>query len=124
VTLGPIQVALGVADALEACKLLYLVGGSVAGSFGGEPRTTLDVDMVVAMGESDVDRFVAALGSEFYADSAALRRAIRQHSSVNLIHEPSAIKMDLFIAGGSLLDEQQLGRRRRVQVAENPDRYL
>jgi hypothetical protein len=37
------------------------------------------------MAERDVDRFVAALGSEFYADDAA----IRQHSSVNLIHQPS-----------------------------------
>jgi hypothetical protein len=103
VTLGPIQVALQVADALEACGLLYLVGGSVASSIGGEPRTTLDVDMVVAMAATDVDRFLAALGSEFYADDAAIRRAIRQHSSVNLIHRPSAIKVDLFIAGGSPL---------------------
>ncbi len=81
-TLGPIQVALQVADALEACGLLYLVGGSVASSIGGEPRTTLDVDMVVAMAETDVDRFRAALGTEFYADDTAIRRAIRQHSSV------------------------------------------
>jgi hypothetical protein len=71
--------------------------------------------MVVAMAETDVDRFVAALGSEFYADDAAIRRAIRQHSSVNLIHHPSAIKVDVFIVGGSPLDEQQIRRRRRVK---------
>jgi len=103
VKFGPIQVAVQVADALEACGLLYLVGGSVASSIGGEPRTTLDVDMVVAMAETDVNRFLAALGSEFYADDVAIRRAIRQHSSVNLIHQPSAIEVDLFIAGGSPL---------------------
>jgi hypothetical protein len=62
VTLGTIQVALQVADALEACGLIYLVGGSVASSLGGEPRTTLDVDMVVAMAEMDVDRFLACIG--------------------------------------------------------------
>jgi hypothetical protein len=124
VTIGPIQVALQVADALEACGLLYLVGGSVASSIGGEPRTTLDVDIVVAMSEGDVDCMLMALGSEFYADDVAMRRAIRQHSSVNLIHHPSAVKVDLFIAGGSPLDAQQIGRRRRVQVSENPNRYL
>lgn len=123
-TLGPIQVALQVADALEACGVLYLVGGSVASSIGGEPRTTLDVDMVVAITEADVDRFLAALGSEFYADDGAIRRAIPQHSSANLIHRPSAIKVDLFIAGGFPLDEQQIGRRRLVQVSENPNRCL
>lgn len=123
-TPGLIQVALQVADAFDACGLHYVVGGSVASSIGGEPRTTLDVDMVVAMVETDVDRFVAALGPEFYADDEAIRRAIRQRSSVNLIHQTSAIKVDLFIAGGSPLDEQQLGRRRHVQVSENPNRYL
>ncbi len=104
--------------------MLYLVGGSVASPIGGEPRTTLDVDIVVAITEPDVDRFLAELGSEFYADDGAIRRAIRRHSSVNLIHQPSAIKVDLFIAGGSPLDEQQIGRRRRVQVSENPNQYL
>jgi hypothetical protein len=43
---GPIEVALRVADALEACGLVYLVGGSLASSISGEPRTTLDVDVV------------------------------------------------------------------------------
>jgi hypothetical protein len=121
VTLGPIQVALQVADALEACGLVYLVGGSVASSLGGEPRTTLDVDMVVAMAETDVGRFLAALGSEFTQMTPRFG-VIRQHSSANLIYEPSAIKVDLFIAGASPLDEQQIGRRRRVQVSEHPNR--
>ena len=123
-TPGPIQVALQVADACEACGLLYLVGGSVASSLGGEPRTTLDVDMVVDMTEPDIDGFLAALGSGFYADEEAIRRAIRQRSSVNLIHRASAIKVDVFISGGTPLDQQQIGRRRRVQVSANPDRYL
>lgn len=121
---NPVDVALRVADALETCNLRYLVGGSVASSLGGEPRTTLDVDIVVSITEADVDGFVAALGSEFYADDAAIRRAIRNRSSVNVIHQASAIKVDLFIAGNSILDHEQLDRRRRVQVARDPDRYL
>ena len=123
-TAGPIRIALRVAEACEACGLRYLVGGSVASSIGGEPRTTLDVDMVVAIAETDVVGFRAALGADFYSDEEAIRRAIRQCASVNLIHQPSAIKVDLFIAGGSPLDHQQLDRRRRVQVSANPDEYL
>ena len=48
----PLQVALLVADALERCGLRYLLGGSLASSVSGEPRSTLDV---VA---SDPDRFL------------------------------------------------------------------
>ena len=123
-TIGPIQVALRVAEVLEALGLPYVVGGSLASSISGEPRTTLDVDIVVALTDADVDPFVTALGSEFYANGDTIRRAIRQRSSANLIHEASAIKVDLFIAGGSVLDEQQLSRRKRVLVLTDPARYL
>ena len=44
----PFQVALAVARALDECGLRYVVGGSVASSLSGEPRSTLDVDLVVA----------------------------------------------------------------------------
>lgn len=120
----PIDVALQVAEALEACGLRYVVGGSLASSLSGEPRSTLDVDMVVALTEGDIDRLISGLGSEFYADGAALRRAARQRSTVNLIHQPTATKVDLFVAGGSPLDAQQISRRQRIQVRRSPDRYL
>jgi len=123
-TSDPIQVALQVAEAFEASGLRYLVGGSLASSLSGEPRSTLDVDIVVAITEADVERFLAALGPDFYADDVAVRRAVSQRSSVNLIHQPTATKVDLFVAGSSAVDEQQMSRRQRIQVTTRPDRYL
>jgi hypothetical protein len=122
--ISPIEVALIVVDALERCGIRYVVGGSVASSISGEPRSTLDVDIVVAIAETDVDELVSALGADFYADAAAIRRAIRHLSSVNIFHQMSATKIDLLVAGGSPLDHAQIDRRQRVQVTTNPDRYL
>jgi hypothetical protein len=122
--IDPVQVALLVANALDACGLKYVVGGSLASSLSGEPRSTLDVDIVVAITEADVDGFRRALGPDFYADDPAIQRAIRNQSTVNLIHQPSAIKIDIFVAGGTPLDAQQLERRQRVQVSANPDRHF
>ena len=122
-TASPIRIALRVAEACEACGLRYLVGGSVASSIGGEPRTTLDVDMVVAIAETDVVGFRAALGAEFYRMKRRFGEPFGSARASNLIHQPSAIKVDLFIAGGLPLDHQQLDRRRRVQVSANPDEY-
>jgi hypothetical protein len=120
----PVAVALSVAQVLEGCGLRYLVGGSLASSMSGEPRSTLDVDIVVAMTASDVDRLVDGLRGEFDVDEQAVARAVRQRSSVNVFHVTSAIKVDLFIMGGSPLDEEQMNRRQRVQVTTNPDRHL
>ena len=123
-TLEPFQVALSVADALERCGLPYVVGGSLASSVNGEPRSTLDIDLVVAMTEADVEPVLAALGGSFHADDHALRRAVRQRSSVNLFHRATATKVDLFIAGGSPVDRQAMHRRVRLRVASGPDRFL
>jgi len=120
----PIQVALAVAEALEACGLRYLVGGSLASSLSGEPRSTLNVDLVVSISENDVQPFVDRLGDGFYVEPDSLRRAIRDRSSTNIIHYGTSMKVDLFIVGGSVLDEQQMNRRQSVQVATDPDRHL
>jgi hypothetical protein len=124
VVADPIEVALRVAEALESSDIDYVLGGSLASSISGEPRSTLDVDLVVAMDERHVQRFLAALGEEFYADADALSRAIETKSSANIIHYASSTKVDLFVAGRSPVDEQQLARRQRVRVATEPDRYL
>ena len=120
----PVHVALIVAEALENCGVRCLVGGSLASAVSGEPRSTLDVDLVVEMSERDVEPFIAALGDRFYADDEALRRAIREKSSTNLIHYATSTKVDLFVAGGSPIDWQQMDRRQRVQVSTNPDGWL
>jgi hypothetical protein len=120
----PVVVALDVARIFEACGLRYLVGGSLASSLAGEPRSTLDVDIVVAMAEGDVARVVDGLRGEFDVNEQAVARAVRERSSVNLYHRPSAIKVDLFIMGSSPLDEEPMNRRERVQVSADPDRHL
>jgi hypothetical protein len=67
--------------------------------------------------------FLETLGDAFYADGDAVRRAVATRTAANLIHRSSGIKIDLFIAG-SELEARQLERRRHVQVARNPARFL
>ena len=120
----PLAVALRVAEALEECGVRYVVGGSLASSISGEPRSTLDVDLVVALTEAEVDSVVAALGDGFHVDADALRRAIREKSTTNLIHFDTSTKVDMFIMGGSPVDAEQMDRRERVKVSSDPDRHL
>lgn len=112
----PIAVALRVIDVLESLGIVCTVGGSIAASFAGEPRSTIDIDIVVALDSTRVPDVVAALGDEFYLDEGALERAVRQRSSTNLIHHATQLKVDLFVTGGTPLDVQQLARRLFVSV--------
>jgi hypothetical protein len=111
-----INVALRVGHALDAIGVRHTIGGSIAASFAGEPRLTVDIDFVVALTHADVAPFIAALNNEFYVAEEACHRAIDTLGTANIIHEASNLKVDLFIAGGTPLDEQQLTRRQRVEV--------
>ena len=118
-----IEVTLVVAAVLDRCDIPYTVGGSLASSLSGEPRASLDADVVVQIRPDQIDGLVNGLGDAFYADRDAIRRAIDTGGRTNLVHRPSGIKVDLFPAV-SLLDHQQLLRRQLVKVAADPDRSL
>jgi len=122
--MNPIDVALVVARALEACGVRYVLGGSLASSVNGEPRATLDVDLMVDLEEPSVDCVLAALGSDFYADADAFGRAIRDRSSVNTIHLPTATKVDLFVMGATSIEPRQMDRRQRVLLIDPPGSSL
>ena len=122
--IDPIATALLVVRRLEAMQIPYTIGGSIASSFAGEPRSTVDIDIVVAIEEQHVEALVAALSPEFYIDADALRRAIRTRSSANLIHQATQLKVDLFVAGGTPLDTRQLARRQAVDLGDGRRLYV
>jgi hypothetical protein len=122
--IDPIGTALLVARHLDAMQILHTIGGSIASSFAGEPRSTVDIDFVVALEERHVEALVAALSAEFYVDADALRRAIRTRSSTNLIHQATQLKVDLFVAGGTPLDARQLARRQPVDLGDGRRLYV
>jgi len=61
----------------------------------GEPRSTADVDIVAAIEDSHVPALASGLSTDFYVDEDALRRAVRERSSVNLIHQATQLKIDV-----------------------------
>lgn len=63
-----LDIALRVAKAIEAVEGRYFIGGSLASSVQGEPRSTNDIDIVVDMPLGRVAAFVKGLGDDFEAD--------------------------------------------------------
>ena len=86
------------------------------------PGRPIDVDFVAAIEQEHVPALVAAFTPDFYVDEEALHRAVRIKGSTNLIEQKTQLKVDLFIAGGTPLDEQQL--KRRLEVRLGPGRTI
>lgn len=123
-TMDLVDVALLVASALDRTGLRYVVGGSLASSVSGEPRSTLDVDVMVEMTEHDVPALLANLGDDFHRDPQGFTRAIRSYSSVQIFHLPTATKVDLFVMGATAVEPEQMERRIRIDVPDRPGRQL
>jgi hypothetical protein len=118
----PIDVALIVTDVFRQLGIPYLIAGSLASSFHGEIRATLDVDMVAEMRECDADRLLAAVSDRFYANRDAILSAIRHHRGFNLIHLETLIKVDVYVPAPSAAHLSEMKRGREEEIADNPTR--
>jgi hypothetical protein len=113
-----LRVCLDLARVLDDLGAPYLVGGSLASSLYGVPRSTQDADLVADLREEHVVPFVAALEGRFYVDEERVRHAVRRRSSFNVLELATMFKVDIFLAGGGKLDREQLERRERVELPE------
>lgn len=68
---------------LQSMEVRFYVGGSVASSFHGAARSTIDVVLVADLKTKDVDHFVSGLHSEYYVSKTAIIDAIARHSSTS-----------------------------------------
>jgi hypothetical protein len=116
----PLAVALAFSRVLEKLGVQYLVGGSLASSVHGEPRSTLDVDMVVDLHPTQVDALVHALGDSYYVDADVAREATAAGASFNAIHVASSVKVDLFVAGRDAFEADRLASA--LEVSLGPER--
>lgn len=95
---------------LNELGIRYFGAGSVASSVHGVARFTQDVDLVVEIVDEQVDALVQRAGGEFYVDAEEARGSVSRGRAFNLIHLPSAYKIDIFPVGQSLFNASELSR--------------
>jgi len=116
----PIEVTLEITRVLEDLGIEYLVGGSLASSLHGHPRSTQDVDVVADLRPEHIEPLVAAIRSAFYLDEPAIRDAVDRRSSFNIIHLRTLFKVDVFVAGDDLPTRREMQRRRPYRLEDPP----
>ncbi len=108
-----------VIHAFNALGVPFQVGGSLASSAWGLPRSTQDADLVADLQIQHVDQFVARLQDSYYIDASIIRDAIAKQSSFNLLHLATMLKVDVFILKRSAFDEAAF-QRARPQWLDDP----
>src|SRR6266536_2147026 len=98
-----LDVLADVVSRLEQGGVPYVLTGSVAMSCYVPQRTTIDIDIVVQLIRSDVQRIVQLFEADYYIADVAIDEAIRLRRSFNVIHYDRLIKVDLIVAEPSAL---------------------
>lgn len=115
----PLKITLAVARALERMGIPYFVGGSLASSAHGVARATLDADIVARLEPQQAGRFVTEIGPGFYADPDAIAEAAAKRSSFNVIHIPTAFKVDVFVPAATAYADVEMQRRQALVIDED-----
>jgi hypothetical protein len=109
-----------VLSALHHLSIPCALSGSLASSIYGVPRFDLNADLVAEPFPDRAASFVRYLGPEYYVSLPAVQDAIRNRASFNIIHLPTAFKVDVFVRQDQPFDQSVLQRRTAIPAPDAP----
>jgi hypothetical protein len=90
--------------------------------FFGEPRFTIDIDIVVDLPANRIAEFCAAFPApEFYLSEETVHRAVSRRGQFNIIHPSSGLKVDVMVPADSSFNRSRFSRAKRIRPAPSFD---
>jgi hypothetical protein len=106
-----------VADVLHDLGIDYMMSGSLVSSLQGEPRSTHDVDIVVAIRHSSAKPLAAAFPPpDYYLTEESILDALRTNGLFNLMDVNSGDKVDFWMLTDQPFDVSRFKRKRIEDV--------
>jgi predicted nucleotidyltransferase len=113
-----------VLEVLDRLQIAYAIVGSYASGVWGEPRMTLDIDLVVQLEQHHSEQLLDAFPEDFYLNRSAIDQAIAEAGQFNLIHPRSGNKVDFMVLAHHGVTPPQIARRIEVQLLPDCHAYV
>jgi hypothetical protein len=105
---------------LEKVGIRYMITGSVASSIYGEPRNTLDIDLVVLLESNQTKELINLFPEkDFYlppSDVIEIERRREAHGHFNIIHHNTGFKADIYLSRNHPCLPWALDNCRRIET--------
>ena len=111
-------------DCLVELNISYYIGGSIASSAYGFPRTTVDADLGTEITDRHVDDLVKRLENDHFIQESAIRDAIIHQRSFNIIHLETMFKIDVFVSKRRRFDNEANSRKRKEFLDDKKEFYF
>jgi hypothetical protein len=106
-----------VVDALDQIGIPYMLVGSFSSMYYSFPRSTTDVDFVIAVPDPDLARLGELLGAPFRIDPQLAFETVGGSLKNEISIVGTAFKIELFRLTETSFDQSRFARRRQVAVA-------
>ncbi len=107
-----------VVSRLESAGFDYMLTGSIAMNYYAEPRMTRDIDIVVALANTDTDKVIEIFKDVYYLSPDAVLDAVRDYRMFNLVHFENVVKVDLIVRNETDYRRLEFDRRQQIRVGE------
>ncbi len=108
------------AEIFKRLNIPYFVTGSMASIYYGEPRLTIDIDIVVDINREHISGLLKAFSQdEFYLSEEAIQEAVKRRKQFNIIHSSSGLKIDVIVRKDNAFDDSRFNRLKKILTAEN-----
>ena len=111
-----LEVLKSIVDKLDKAGIPYMISGSMAANYYTVPRMTRDVDIVIELAKTDIDRFVKIFQDKFYVDADVLKTEVNNRGMFNLIHRDYVIKADFILRKPTDFQTSSFTRRNKVLI--------
>lgn len=115
----PLPVALRAATVLDRLGVPYVLGGSLASTLYGEPRSSVDVDFALQLDAEGAATLCRALEPYFHVQAETVRAAAEQCGHFNAIDRESFVKVDMYVRPPTGLYASEIERARRVELGDS-----
>lgn len=112
---------------IEAVDVPCMIVGSVASMAFGEPRSTLDIDLVIAARPEDAERLISAFdpGRYYLPPVEVIRRELmRSEGTFNIIDGETSLKADIYGMGNDALNRYGFAHRIAISIDNLGDVYV
>src|SRR3990172_1399669 len=105
---------------LNRIGLPNMLVGSMASNYWGIPRSTHDLDFVLVLQPSDVDRLADGFHEGFFVQRESIRSAFFPPHQFNAIDESSALKVDFWLLRDDAFERAAFDRRKHIPLFGAP----
>lgn len=108
-----------VITALTQTGIEHMMTGSIVSSLQGEPRLTHDIDIIITIPPSHVEKFLQCFPfPNYYLSREAALDAIRLKSTFNVISNADGYKVDFWLLTDEPFDRSRFARKYQERIGD------